>query len=197
MRQIIFDFALNRNTFFRQLQCTSRCLPASLRQVAQPAQLATAHGSVIAFFMIVSTREMIHAVRNVKQKLFRHSPALPLRRCPESLIRIDEQFTQKSWLLRRNCVIRLRNNISRAINAHYRTMNLFRNIIVNKVNNNFMPCGMAYPRMRTFGKKLCSFPYLCFFQTELRRQRSSYDNLNHAHNYTTNATDKRSCLHMV
>ena len=197
MRRIIFDFTLNRNTFFRQLQYTTRGLRAPLRQVAQPTQLATAHGSVIAFVMVVSAREMIHAVRNVQQKLFRHSPALPLRRCPESLIRVDEQFTQKSWLLRRNCVIRLRNNIRRAINTHYRTMNLFRGGIVNKMDNHFMPRRIAHPRTRTFGKKICCFPYLCFFQAELRRQRSSYGNLNHAHNYTTNATDKRSCLHMV
>lgn len=192
MRQIIFDFAPNRNTFFRQLQYATRGLRTPLRQVAQPAQLATAHGSVIAFFMVVSAREMIHAVRNVQQKLFRHGPALPLRRSPESLIRVDEQFAQKSWRLWGNGVIRLRNNIRRAINAHYRAMYLFRSGIVNKMDNNFMPRRIAHPRARTFGKKLCGFSHLCFFQAELRRQRSSYGNFNHAHNYTTNATDKRS-----
>lgn len=112
---------------------------------------------------------MIHAVRDVQQKLFRHGPTLPLRRSPESLIRVDKQFAQKTLLLWRDGVIRLRYNICHAINAHYRAMYLFRNDIVNKMNNNFIPRGIAHPRTRTFSKKTCSFLYLGLFQLELRR----------------------------
>ena len=126
--------------------------------------------------MVIGTGKMIHAMRDVKEKLFVGVPVPAPWRGTDRLIDVDEQLPVKARLFRRYGIVRLSHDICRARFPDEGPVNLIRKAIADKIHRDFVPNRTPDAPVRLLGEIRRRSPDLGARYAEHRGQPSTNRN---------------------